>query len=131
MLHQFLGAKEESVKRFHREAKAVSSLHHTNIISLFDFGLMPDGQPYIVTEFLDGITLAELIRKRKLLTVREALPLMKQVCEGVAEAHKNRVIHRDLKPDNIVLQDVDLSKPTNSPDLIPANSVRVVDFWCG
>lgn len=128
MLHQFLGAKEESVKRFHREAKAVSSLHHTNIISLFDFGLMPDGQPYIVTEFLDGITLAELIRKRGCLTVKEALPLMKQVCEGVAEAHKNRVIHRDLKPDNIVLQDVDLSKPNNAPDLIPPNSVRVVDF---
>ncbi len=128
MLHQFLGSKEESVKRFHREAKAVSSLHHTNIISLFDFGVMPDGQPYIVTEFLDGITLAELIRKRGHLTVKEALPLMKQVCEGVSEAHKNRVIHRDLKPDNIVLQDVDVNKPPNSKDLIGHNSVRVVDF---
>ena len=128
MLHQFLGSKEESVKRFLREAKAVATLHHTNIISLFDFGMMPDGQPYIVTEFLDGVTLAELIRKRGNLTVKEALPLMKQVCDGVAEAHKNRVIHRDLKPDNIVLQDVDLSKPRNSADLIPQNSVRVVDF---
>lgn len=128
MLHQFLGSKEESVKRFHREAKAVSSLHHTNIISLFDFGLMPDGQPYIVTEFLDGITLAELIRKRGPLTVKEALPLFKQVCEGVAEAHKNCVIHRDLKPDNIVLQDVDVKKPPNAGDLIGHNSVRVVDF---
>lgn len=128
MLHQFLGAKEESVKRFFREAKAVSSLHHTNIVKLYDFGVMPDGQPYIVTEFLDGITLTEILRHRSFLTVKEALPLFEQVCAGIAEAHRFRVIHRDLKPDNIVCQLVDLNLPYDSPDLIKRNSVRVVDF---
>lgn len=130
MLHQFLGAKEESVKRFFREAKAVSSLHHTNIIKLYDFGVMPDGQPYIVTEFLDGMTLTELLKRRGQLTVKEALPLIAQVCAGVAEAHRNRVIHRDLKPDNIVIQDIDPTKDVNSkePYLIGMNAVRVVDF---
>ncbi len=128
MLHQFLNAKEDSVKRFFREAKAVSSLHHTNIVKLYDFGVMPDGQPYIVTEFLDGITLTELLRKRSYLTVREALPLFEQVCAGIAEAHRSKVIHRDLKPDNIVLQHVDPDGPYDSKDLIKQNSVRVVDF---
>jgi|GEM_PF-487531 len=128
MLHQFLGSKEDSVKRFHREARAVSCLHHTNIIHLYDFGMMPDGQPYIVTEFLDGMTLAELLRQRGQLTVKEALPLFEQVLEGIAEAHKNRVIHRDLKPDNIVLQEVDVKLPIDSENLIKHNGVRVVDF---
>lgn len=128
MLHQFLGAKEESVKRFFREAKAVSSLHHTNIVKLYDFGVMPDGQPYIVTEFLDGITLTEILRQRGHLTVKEALPLIEQVCAGMAEAHRFRVIHRDLKPDNIVCQLVDVDLPEDSPELIKRNSVRVVDF---
>lgn len=128
MLHQFLGAKEESVKRFIREAKAVSSLHHTNIVKLYDFGVMPDGQPYIVTEFLDGITLTEILRQRQFMTVKEALPLFEQVCAGMAEAHRNRVIHRDLKPDNIVCQSVNLNAPHDSADMIIRNSVRVVDF---
>ncbi len=128
MLHQFLGAKEESVKRFIREAKAVSSLHHTNIVKLYDFGVMPDGQPYIVTEFLDGITLTEVLRQRQFMTVKEALPLFEQVCAGMAESHRNNVIHRDLKPDNIVCQLVDLDAPKDSPDMIVRNSVRVVDF---
>lgn len=128
MLHQFLGAKEESVKRFFREAKAVSSLHHTNIVKLYDFGVMPDGQPYIVTEFLDGITLTEILRQRQFMTVREALPLIEQVCAGMAEAHRNRVIHRDLKPDNIVCQLVNIKAPYDSADMIVRNSVRVVDF---
>jgi len=128
MLHQFLGAKEESVKRFFREAKAVSSLHHTNIVKLYDFGVMPDGQPYIVTEFLDGITLTEILRQRGFLTVKEALPLIEQVCAGVAEAHRFRVIHRDLKPDNIVCQTVDCEAEKDDPELIKRNGVRVVDF---
>ncbi|MCW5822021.1 MAG: serine/threonine protein kinase [Cyanobacteria bacterium TGS_CYA1] len=128
MLHQHLGSKLESVKRFHREAKAVSSLNHKNIIRLYDFGLMPDGQPYIVTEFLAGTSLAELLRLRGILTVKEALPFMEQVCAGVGEAHRCRVIHRDLKPDNIVMQSIDLSAPVDDPDLIKPNSVRVVDF---
>jgi len=128
MLHQFLGAKEESVKRFIREAKAVSSLHHTNIVKLYDFGVMPDGQPYIVTEFLDGVTLTEILRQRQFMTVKEALPLFEQVCAGMAEAHRNRVIHRDLKPDNIVCQLVNLESPKDTPDMIVRNSVRVVDF---
>ncbi len=128
MLHKFLGGKEDLVKRFFREAKAVSSLHHTNIIKLYDFGIMPDQQPYIVTEYLHGMTLSRLLRERTRLTVSEGLPLIEQMCNGIAEAHRNRVIHRDLKPDNIVLQNIDLNKPHNAADLIGMNCVRVVDF---
>ncbi|MBX9692722.1 MAG: serine/threonine protein kinase, partial [Cyanobacteria bacterium] len=128
MLHKFLGGKEDLVKRFFREAKAVSSLHHTNIIKLYDFGIMPDEQPYIVTEYLHGVTLSRLLRERHHMTVSESLPLIEQMCNGIAEAHRNRVIHRDLKPDNIVLQGIDFSKPSNAADLIGMNCVRVVDF---
>lgn len=130
LLHHFLGGNSDSVKRFHREAKAVSRLNHPNIIRLYDFGVMDEGQPYIVTELLSGPTLADLLRKKGFISIKQAMPIFEQVCSAVGEAHRSRVIHRDLKPENIVLVDVDLNDGANidSPDLIKKNAIRVLDF---
>lgn len=130
LLHHFLGGNSDSVKRFHREAKAVSRLSHPNIIRLYDFGVMDEGQPYIVTELLSGPTLADVLRKNKkgFITIKQAMPIFEQVCSAVGEAHRSRVIHRDLKPENIVLEDVDIDGDLEAPDLIKKNAIRVLDF---
>jgi eukaryotic-like serine/threonine-protein kinase len=128
LLHHFLGTNSDSVKRFHREARAVSRLSHPNIIRLYDFGVMDEGQPYIVTELLKGVTLSDVLRRRGYLTLKQALPLMEQVCAAIGEAHRSRVIHRDLKPENIVLEEVDLDGDLESDDLIKKNAIRVLDF---
>lgn len=113
VLLNYRGSDNDAVKRFQREAKAVSRLNHPNIVKLFHYGTMDDGQPYIVTEFLKGITLAQMIRHEKFLTKERALPIIQQVCNAVAEAHKVKIIHRDLKPENIILEQ---------------RGVKVVDF---
>lgn len=128
LLHHFLGANSDSVKRFHREARAVSRLSHPNIIRLYDFGVMDQGQPYIVTELLKGVTLSDVLRKRGYLDLKQALPLFEQVCAAIGEAHRSRVIHRDLKPENIVLEDVDVKGDLDALDLIKKNAIRVLDF---
>lgn len=92
------------IKRFEDEVKAVKSLTHENIVTLIDFDLEGD-QPYLVTEYCSGGNLANVEpfwREQPLM----ALQLFKQICEGVAYAHANNIVHRDIKPDNIFLRNV-------------------------
>ncbi|HEY9776041.1 MAG TPA: serine/threonine-protein kinase [Planktothrix sp.] len=95
---------ESIIKRFQREAKTLGSLKHPNIVSLFDFGFLDSNQPYLVTEFLYGLTLTQLLKQNGHLEPRKALAVFRQVCDAVSEAHHHKVIHRDVKPDNIFLQ---------------------------
>jgi serine/threonine protein kinase len=104
VLQNFHETSQESVKRFRREAQTVSTLKHPNIVTLFDYGMMEDGQPYIVTEFLQGLNLAQVLKETGGLPPEACAPIIKQVCYAVGEAHRLRIIHRDLKPDNIILQ---------------------------
>ena len=92
-----------NVKRFNREAKTLSNLKHRNILSIQDLGATDDGQPFLVMEYLDGITLEGLIAKRGAIPIARAIPLFCQVCEGMAYAHKRGLIHRDLKPGNVMV----------------------------
>jgi serine/threonine protein kinase len=98
---------EPIIKRFQREAKTLSSLKHPNIVTLFDFGFFDDNKPYLVTEFLHGLTLTQFLRQNGHLDPRKALPIFEQVCDAVSEAHQHKVVHRDIKPDNIFLQGKD------------------------
>ncbi len=118
VLRNFHQTSEDSVKRFRREAKTASSLKHPNIVTLFDFGFMDDGQPYIVTEFLKGLTLAQFLREHGHMAPLKARAVIKQVCDAVGEAHRHQIVHRDLKPENIVLQGKDQG----------GRFVKVVDF---
>jgi serine/threonine protein kinase len=118
VLQNFHETSQESVKRFRREAQTVSTLKHPNIVTLFDYGMMEDGQPYIVTEFLQGLNLAQVLKETGGLPPEACSPIIKQVCYAVGEAHRLRIIHRDIKPDNIILQGKDAASV----------SVKVVDF---
>jgi eukaryotic-like serine/threonine-protein kinase len=128
VLHGAEGGDSAHVRRFRREAKAVSALNHENIVRLFDFGFMEDGQPYIVTEFIRGKTLAQILRERGRLTLKEAVPIMHQVCNAVEEAHRMKIVHRDLKPENIILQEPDQRSGNNTKYGWRTRHIKVVDF---
>ncbi len=89
--------------RFHFEAKAASKLDHPGIVSVIDFGVDDSDRPYMVLEYVDGCSLAELLEERVILPVEDVLPIFLEVCDALAFAHKRGVVHRDLKPGNIML----------------------------
>jgi serine/threonine protein kinase/Tfp pilus assembly protein PilF len=88
--------------RFLREARSISKLSHPHIATLFDYGETDDGQPYIVMELVEGETLGDLM-KREALTVPRAVEIVRQIAEGLSEAHRHGIIHRDIKPSNIAI----------------------------
>jgi len=88
--------------RFHRECGTVSELEHPNTIQFFDFGQTPDGQLYIAMEFVQGKSLSVALEQGPMRPER-VLKIMAQVCGSLEEAHGRGVVHRDLKPDNIIL----------------------------
>lgn len=118
VLHGYLGADPESLVRFHREAKALSRLEHPHLLTLYDFGMTPDGQPYFVMDFLEGTTLAKLLEKEGRLDPERAVAILAQVADALSEAHRKGIVHRDLKPANIVLIERDSTR----------EFVKLVDF---
>ena len=90
--------------RFLREARAASNLSHPHIATIHDYGKTESGQPYIVMEYIEGQTLADLIFKGN-LTVAKSLRITREVAEALSEAHRHNIIHRDIKPSNIVVDD--------------------------
>lgn len=102
MLRAQYAGDEEFVSRFRQEAQSAARLSHPNIVNLYDVG-MSDGEYYIVMEYVDGPTLKDLIRERGPLPVPEALDITEQICDALAHAHDHRIIHRDVKPHNILI----------------------------
>jgi serine/threonine protein kinase len=90
--------------RFLREARAASALSHPHIATIHDYGQMEDGQPYIVMEYIEGKTLADLIFQQS-LTIPRSLRIVREVAEALSEAHRHGIIHRDIKPSNIAVDD--------------------------
>ncbi len=88
--------------RFLREARVVSRIAHPNVVSVYDFGVLPDGRPYQVMEFLDGPSLEDLLVPGEPMPVERVAALAEQIVRGLAAAHAVGVVHRDLKPDNVV-----------------------------
>jgi serine/threonine protein kinase/S1-C subfamily serine protease len=96
-----LSSDPEFHKRFNREAKAIASLSHHNIISIYDMG--QDGNYfYFVMEFVEGITIRDMIETKK-LPPEEALKIVPQLCDALEYAHTEGVVHRDIKPENILI----------------------------
>ena len=89
-------------RRFTNESKAITMLSHSNIVDVYDVSLEGDTL-YIVMEFIDGITLKEYMEKKGVLTPNEALHFLKQILAGLSHAHERGIVHRDIKPHNIVL----------------------------
>jgi len=88
--------------RFTREARAAAALNHANIVTIHDFG-NHDSQPFIVMEYIQGETLASIIRSRANISLPEKLTWLEQLCAGAAYAHNLGVIHRDIKPANLII----------------------------
>ncbi|MBE1446336.1 Stk1 family PASTA domain-containing Ser/Thr kinase [Paenibacillus sp. OAS669] len=93
---------EEFIQRFRREAQAAASLSHSNVVSIYDVGQEEDIH-YIVMEYIEGTTLNELIKEKAPLQVEEAVHIASQICDALDHAHHNQIIHRDIKPHNILL----------------------------
>ncbi len=125
-----LADDEKFVRRFRREAQSASLLNHPNIVQIYDVG-EDDGNFYIVMEYIKGQTLKQLIKKRGKLSVPETVDIMCQLTDGLAHAHDSYIIHRDIKPQNIMILDDGMVKITdfgiamaiNASDLTQTNSV--------
>jgi len=102
VLRQQFTHDEDFVKRFRREAQAAASLSHPNIVSIYDVGQVDDTH-YIVMEYIDGANLNEIIRERAPFQADEAVKIAAQICDALEHAHQNQIIHRDIKPHNILI----------------------------
>lgn len=103
VLHPYLASDPKNRKRFQREAQAASRLTHPNLATVFDWDLLENGCPYIVMYYIEGFKLTEIIDMQETFGLDLWLSLFIQMCEGLAHAHSVGVIHRDLKPGNIII----------------------------
>jgi serine/threonine-protein kinase len=102
-LHKHLSHDPSIKARFNREAGTVAALEHPNTIQVFDFGEMPDGTLYLVMEFVQGRSVADILEKDGPMPPARVENILRQVCGSLEEAHGHGIVHRDLKPDNVVL----------------------------
>lgn len=102
ILRQQFVHDEDFIRRFQREAQAAASLSHPNVVSIYDVGQQDDVH-YIVMEYVEGCTLNEKIKEQAPLPVEEAVHIASQICDALEHAHYNQIIHRDIKPHNILL----------------------------
>lgn len=113
MLREEIAQDEESVERFVRESTAVSMLSHPNVVSVYDVSVNADIK-YIVLEYAEGITLKEYLKERGPLSAEEAIRISVQILSGLQHAHSRGIIHRDIKPQNIIIA--------------PDGSIKLTDF---
>ena len=111
--------RAEIFQRFRREAEVTSGLRHPNIVQILDFNVTPEGHPYLVMEYLDGIELAVEIGRVGAMPVARVLDLVGQIASALTAAHNHKIVHRDLKPQNLFL----VRLPGEDREV-----VKVVDF---
>lgn len=119
-----LASDDKFVKRFQREALSATSLNHPNIVQLYDVGEY-HGKYFIVMEYVQGKTLKQVIRERGPLQIAEAVNIMKQLTAGMAHAHERSIIHRDIKPQNILVKSDGTVKITDFGIAIASNAVQL------
>jgi eukaryotic-like serine/threonine-protein kinase len=104
ILHKHLADYQEARDRFEREAQAVAKLRHENILEIFDYSAKADSESYIVTEFIDGQTLKQFFTERPITYPEVGAMIMLQVARALAHAHAGGILHRDVKPENIMIR---------------------------
>ena len=112
ILRAQLTCDEEFVVRFHREAQAVASLSHGNIVSIYDVG-QEEETHFLVIEMIEGQNLKEIIREKGSLPGSEVVDIAKQICDALEHAHEHHIIHRDVKPHNIIITKYGKAKVTD------------------
>jgi eukaryotic-like serine/threonine-protein kinase len=132
LLAEHLADDPAFVSRFQREAQAAARLVHPNIVQVFDSGRdEPSGQYFIVMEYIEGSSCAEVLRDDGWVEVDEALAIIEQACEGLHYAHRHGVVHRDVKPGNLLraregevkLADFGIAKATEQSSITQVGSV--------
>ena len=131
-----LAEDEKFVRRFQREAISASSLSHPNIVEVYDVG-EDDGKYFIVMEYVEGKTLKQLIKKRGALTLPEVQDIMLQLTSAIAHAHESYIIHRDIKPQNVIIledgrvkiMDFGIAAQLNAGELTQTNSVMGTVYY--
>src|SRR5699024_10984859 len=93
---------DEFIQRFHREAQSATSLSHPNIVNIYDVG-EEENILYMAMEYVDWMTLKEYIQAYGPIEVEQSLEIMKQLSSAIAHAHANDIVHRDIKPQNILM----------------------------
>lgn len=106
-LNPALAAAPTFFERFRREAEVASRLRHPNVITIYDFGRAPDKTCYYVMELLEGESLKEIVKRDGPMSLRRAVNILEQAARGLAHAHEQNAVHRDLKPHNIMVQQLD------------------------
>lgn len=114
VLNSISSDPETASKRFQKEASLLSSFDHPNIVKLHSYGLLPDGRQYMALEYVEGSSLADLLSTSAALECEAAIAIFQQICAGLAYAHSRGVIHRDIKPGNIIIS--------------PNGNVKILDF---
>lgn len=112
-IKMIIGANPALLKRFDVEARSTASLQHQNIVTIYDFGNQ-DGNPYLVMEYLEGMSLESIISSERSLSLANKLSICIGICNGLSYAHERGIIHRDIKPANVMLPNDD--------------NVKIVDF---
>jgi serine/threonine-protein kinase len=132
LLAEHLAEDPSFVSRFQREAQAAARLVHPNVVQVFDSGQdEPTGQYFIVMEYIEGVSCAEILRDDGWVEVEEAIAIVEQACEGLHYAHRNGVVHRDVKPGNLLrsregevkLADFGIAKATEQSSITQVGSV--------
>jgi serine/threonine-protein kinase len=122
VLHDNFQADADFGRRFHAEALAASRLNHPNITRVLDFGQEPDGLLYLVMEYLDGVGLRSILEREHRLSLERVVKIASQVCAGLAHAHTKDIIHKDIKPENLVIV------AGHDDDGQPMEIVKICDF---
>lgn len=117
VLHEEFAQHTEALERFKREAEATAAISSPHVIGVHDVGKTPDGLPFIASDFLEGEELAVRLERLGQLDVGEGVRIVRQVCAGLAAAHQQGVVHRDVKPENVFL--------VGSPE---ASTAKLLDF---
>lgn len=118
LMRGYLAQDDRTLKRFEQECRVLAKLNNANTVMVFDAGSIENRLPFLIMEYVRGISLRDTITRSGPMPIKQILRILIQVCYGLQAAHEAGIVHRDLKPDNILVND-DLSRP---------DAVKIVDF---
>ncbi|MBI3649740.1 MAG: serine/threonine protein kinase [Acidobacteria bacterium] len=103
VLNHSLATSPEIAKRFENEASSAGRINHRNVVTVYESRITDDGQIYVAMEFVEGKSLNEVLKEQEQLPLDKVIAITRQICSGLAAAHQHGIVHRDIKPDNIML----------------------------